>query len=254
LTVGAWDIAPAWHEQLNPAGRLLLPLWIRSAQKTVAFERADAHLSSVSISNCGFMRLRGQFAGPEAIVQLGDEGTVRVAVDDRSAVDPDVAHKLLTGSSRDFSTGVQIRPRAIWEGLLFWLALREPNFCSLSAEGEAARRGIVPRLFGTQDKFHDAYGLLEKDALCLLTRPPDEPTSAEPVEDPPPVELIVRSFGEGDALARRLIAQVTAWKDAGCPGGENLRIRAYPRDTGYAPSPNEIVVNKQWMQFVFDGS
>ena len=26
LTVGAWDIAPAWWEQLKPDGRLLLPL------------------------------------------------------------------------------------------------------------------------------------------------------------------------------------------------------------------------------------
>ncbi len=255
LTVGAWDIAPAWHEQLSPAGRLLLPLWIRGAQKTVAFERAEAHLSSVSISNCGFMRLRGQFAGPEALVQLGAEETVRAAVDDRSAVDADAAHKLLIGSSsRDFSTGVQISLRAIGERLLLWLALREPNFCGLSAEGEAARRSVVPCLFGTQDKSHGTYGLLEKDALCLLTRPPDEPAGTEPLEDPPPFELIVRSFGQGDALARRLIAQVVAWKDAGCPGGENLRIRAYPRDTGYAPSANEIVVNKQWMQFVFDGS
>ena len=253
LTVGAWDIAPPWHEQLSPGGRLLLPLWIRGAQKTVAFERADAHLSSVSISDCGFMRLRGQFAGPEALVQLGADGTIRLGVDDRIAVNPDTVHRLLASSSRDFSTGVQISPSAIWERLLFWLALREPNFCILSAEGEAAQRGIVPRLFGAQDKFHSAYGLLEKDALCLLTRFPDEPAGAEPVVAPP-IELIVRIFGEGDALARRLIALVTAWKDAGRPGNEGLRIRAYPRDTGYAPTGVEIVVNKQWMQFVFDGS
>ena len=32
LTVGAWDIAPAWIEQLRPGGRLLLPLAVGAVQ------------------------------------------------------------------------------------------------------------------------------------------------------------------------------------------------------------------------------
>ena len=64
LTVGAWDIAPAWREQLKPGGRLLIPLSIRALYRlSVAFQRADDHMESVSIKNCGFMLLRGAFAG-----------------------------------------------------------------------------------------------------------------------------------------------------------------------------------------------
>jgi len=33
LTVGAWDIVPAWWKQLKPGGRLLLPLEIKGAFK-----------------------------------------------------------------------------------------------------------------------------------------------------------------------------------------------------------------------------
>lgn len=65
LTVGAWDIAIAWQEQLKPDGRLVLPLTLRdNVQLTVAFEWADDCLESVSMSNCGFMKLRGAFAHP----------------------------------------------------------------------------------------------------------------------------------------------------------------------------------------------
>ena len=65
LTVGAWDIAIAWQEQLKPNGRLVLPLTLRdNIQLTVAFEWADDCLESVSVSNCGFMKLRGAFANP----------------------------------------------------------------------------------------------------------------------------------------------------------------------------------------------
>ncbi len=62
LTVGANDILPAWREQLKPEGRLLLPLGLRDLQVSVAFEQAEDHLASVSVTVCGFMRLRGAFA------------------------------------------------------------------------------------------------------------------------------------------------------------------------------------------------
>lgn len=66
LTVAAWDIAPAWEEQLKSSGRIVLPLILKDkVQLTVAFEFVDNYLVSVSKSNCGFMKLRGTFAEPE---------------------------------------------------------------------------------------------------------------------------------------------------------------------------------------------
>jgi protein-L-isoaspartate(D-aspartate) O-methyltransferase len=63
LTVAAWDIAPAWREQLKPNGRLILPLTLKEdVQVTAAFELADGYLVSVSATPCGFMKLRGAFA------------------------------------------------------------------------------------------------------------------------------------------------------------------------------------------------
>jgi protein-L-isoaspartate(D-aspartate) O-methyltransferase len=67
VTVGVWDVAPAWRDQLSAQGRLLLPLMMgvdRTHQLTVAFERADDHLRSVSVSGCGFMFAYGVLGGP----------------------------------------------------------------------------------------------------------------------------------------------------------------------------------------------
>lgn len=62
LTVGAWDIAPAWREQLSSSGCLLLPLRIKTRQVSVAFEPAGSYWVSVSVVPCGFMELRGALA------------------------------------------------------------------------------------------------------------------------------------------------------------------------------------------------
>jgi methyltransferase of FxLD system len=65
LTVGAWDITPAWEEQLAPQGRLVLPLTLLpSLMLSVAVERVDQGLQSVSATPCFFMPLRGAHAHP----------------------------------------------------------------------------------------------------------------------------------------------------------------------------------------------
>ncbi|CAI8026814.1 Protein-L-isoaspartate O-methyltransferase 2, partial [Geodia barretti] len=54
LTVAAWDIVPAWREQLKPGGRLLLPLEVgRSVQKSIAFDKTGDQLESASVKDCG---------------------------------------------------------------------------------------------------------------------------------------------------------------------------------------------------------
>jgi protein-L-isoaspartate(D-aspartate) O-methyltransferase len=68
-TVGVWEIAPAWFDQLRPGGVIVLPLWLRAgAQMCVAFVREEYGFRSVSLCACGFMRLRGPNAGPDAQV------------------------------------------------------------------------------------------------------------------------------------------------------------------------------------------
>ena len=45
-TAGAWDIPPAWVEQLSEVGRIVVPLRVRGRTRTIAFERSDDVLVS----------------------------------------------------------------------------------------------------------------------------------------------------------------------------------------------------------------
>ena len=124
LTVGAWDILPAWREQLAPGGRLLLPLEIKGGvQKSIAFEPADDCMESVSVKDCGFMPLRGQFATPVSVktIQLGPEPSLNLYVDYRTVVDADATYDLLMSPGRDQATMVRVTPgEVIFGGFALW--------------------------------------------------------------------------------------------------------------------------------------
>ncbi|MGO9876736.1 MAG: methyltransferase domain-containing protein [Acidimicrobiia bacterium] len=70
-TVGAWEVSPHWFGQLDLAGVLVMPLWVRPGlQVSVAFVRDEVGLRSESLTLCGFMRLRGPHAGPDSHVAV----------------------------------------------------------------------------------------------------------------------------------------------------------------------------------------
>jgi protein-L-isoaspartate(D-aspartate) O-methyltransferase len=78
LTVGTWDVLPHWFEQLADGGRIVLPLAIHTVQISAALERHDQTLASISLQPCGFMRLRGPFAGPEILAPLPEAQSMRL--------------------------------------------------------------------------------------------------------------------------------------------------------------------------------
>jgi protein-L-isoaspartate(D-aspartate) O-methyltransferase len=72
-TVGVWDLAPAWADQLAPTGTLVAPLWLRAGvHVTAAFTRpaGKQRLRSGRVAGCDFVRLRGPHAGPADIVEV----------------------------------------------------------------------------------------------------------------------------------------------------------------------------------------
>jgi len=263
LTVGAADIAPAWREQVVVGGRLVLPLEITrlhslfAAQLLLAFDRVDDHLESVAVRGCGFIRLRGAFSTASAEpVALGPEPGLNLVMN--TAGDVGSVYALLTGPSYDEAIGAGATPRMLW-GLHLWLALREPRFCVLYAQGDMTERGLVPFLQRRRDRFVETVGLYDGTTLCLLTYPPDQISSPTlPLAPDSPLDLVVRRFGPGTALTQRLREQAAAWEAAGRPFAwsadwtvENLRIRAYPRDTVYAVAANELVVDQRSARLVF---
>lgn len=259
LTVGAWDITPSWWEQMKPDGRLVLPLAI-AGQKSIAFEQKDDHLSSLSVRDCGFMRLRGAFADPRpgSVVQLGPDPGLEMWVGTEWSLDSETMYDWLIGPSRDWDVKATVAVHEIISGLLMWLALNEPNGGRMVAWDDMVERSIVPSLIGLGGKRKVVFTpvLLGETGLAALMRPPGQPAPlvdySELFTPGPPFALFVRQFGADGSLAQRLIARIQAWDAAGRPSSDGLHIRAYRRDCDYVPSEGEIVVEKRWTQLVLD--
>jgi len=174
LTVGAWDIAPAWVAQLEHGGRLLLPLALQgNVQKLVAFERAGDHLVSVSVRDGGFMPLRGAWAAPETHLPLGPAPGLSLGLGSPRAVDAAAIYALLAGPSRMWPTPVRAGARGLWGGVSLWLALHAPDMCGLTAIGDVAGHEIVPDLFAISPTYRATVGLLGPAALSVLIHPRD---------------------------------------------------------------------------------
>ncbi len=249
LTVGASDITPAWHEQLKPGGRLLLPLTLREPQVSVAFEQVDDHLASVSVRACGFMMLRGAFAEPAFRVQVGAEPLLFLWLREHRFLDTDTVHQWLTSPGRDRASGVNVVPRELFFGLPMWLALHEADYCQVLVDMSLVEQGIIPLFLQvfTASKFTSSFGILGDNGICLLTSPMAQFLNQEHAVAAP-FEVGVKSFGPDESLAARLIALVSTWNAAGHPTEEHLHIKAYPRDVAYIPAANETVIQKHWTQ------
>ena len=70
-TVGVRDLAPAWTQQLTPAGVLVAPLALHAGvHVSVGFARHGRHLRSRSLECCGFLPLRGSHAGANTFAKV----------------------------------------------------------------------------------------------------------------------------------------------------------------------------------------
>lgn len=262
LTVGAPDITPAWRDQMKPGGRMVLPLVLKGSMKSIAFEQANEHLTSLSVKDCGFIPLRGAFASMSSNrVQLGADEGLYLENEGGFLIDPDKAYDLLTGGSKDWAAGVEVNVWDVMAGELWtWLAFHEPQVCKLIAEGDVVDRNIVPPLFGIDGKQKSASTAVWFDGTTLLAliRPPDQTVplvDRDKLLDPGspfvlPFALFLRQFGPDGSTAQRLIAQIRGWNDAGRPSSQGMHIRAYPKDFEYMPSEGEYVVEKQWTKLV----
>ncbi len=216
-TVGVWDLPPAWLHQLDAGGRLVIPLSLRGAQRSVAFDLADGHLASASVRDCGFMRLRGAFAGPDASVSLGSG--MFLQTDDARRVDADALAAGLAAPGPDVTGEMTISAAEAFGGFRLWLALYEPHSADLAAFGSAANQETFPALMGTPGQAA-TVALFDEQSLAALVR---QTSNAEKFP------VVARSFGaNGGLVAEQLLKHARQWDHAGRPATENLHIDAYP--------------------------
>jgi protein-L-isoaspartate(D-aspartate) O-methyltransferase len=217
LTVGAYDVSPAWLAHLAEGGLLVLPLWLGTSDASVAFRKHGDTLASESLAPCGFMRLRGAEAGGAEWVPLLD-GRILGGEHARALADPVAAL-------------LKLRPRhRLWTrrdpAFLQWLGLRGHRVVALGAHpGREAKQRPVIRV-GLYAEGDDG------PALSLFgARLP-----------------VLLSFG-GKAAERMLEAESAEWQRETLLPLEQWRVTARPR-TDAEPAPGGLRLVRR--HFVYD--
>ncbi|MFB4274182.1 methyltransferase, FxLD system [Nonomuraea sp. MTCD27] len=220
-TVGVWDLAPAWLEQLSADGRLVVPLDLRGVQVSAAMERAGDHWASRSVAPCGFMRMRGPFAGTEVVTVLRQDPHVALALPEPREIGDVLAALEAVPTEITVKMEEAASPFAVVMGLSLWLALHEPRWCAVT--GKLSGRG-----------YGATAGIVEGDSIALLF-----------MEG----ALVARGHGAGGAkLAAELAAHVKAWDEAGRPEAGALRIEAHQGPVSGRP----LVIAKRHTTLVLD--
>ncbi|GAC1322541.1 MAG: hypothetical protein NVSMB22_09390 [Chloroflexota bacterium] len=244
LTVGAPDVLPAWWEQLTfPGGRLVLPLSLGGPQESIALEHVDDHLTSRSIYDCGFMRLRGPSAGREVVFPLGPDPGLFLTLQESSDLDPEQIHALLRRPYRDERVGIAARPQEAWGSLRLWLGLHDSRVCALTAEASMTEHDIVPPFLQSPspDTRNTSYGLVSRQSVNLLTYGTMSSSS---------YKLFIRSFGNDDGLGNRLREHVAAWDAAGRPTSDRLHVDVYRKGAAPQAGATEMLLSNPWTDIV----
>ncbi len=249
LTVGGWEIAPAWMEQLAENGRIVLPLSLNGPQFSVAFVRESSCLTSLSVVPCGFMPLRGSQTEPGVVLTFELPGLTVDLETEPAPADAPMIYQWLTGPYQDWPTWQQVSASEVWRSLYLWLALHEPYLANLTAQGTAVEQNIVPPLLvnGGGEDWCMTIGVISARGCAWLAWAISE-TGRPKRERVYP--LLVRQFGNDAAQAQRLVQHIEAWDRNGRFAGDGFYIRVYPNEVPVTAVSGEIVLPRRWHQFV----
>jgi len=266
VTAGAWDIAPAWLEQVVPGGLLVLPLSIRGIQLSVALQRRDDPRGprssgpsprgcdewvGMSAWRCGFVRMLGAFAGPEGAFLLDGPNGLIAQVSDGSPLDGPALQRALSTAPTGEQPLPQPGAQADLADLDLWLTVTAAGLdrvTVLAAPGGWLPLGSLLPFGGLVSNATDASRL--GVALLLPADPGPEPEAVQAAASgrAPPGQTgfgraasgaLVRGFGPtGAELAASLADLATRWVDLGRPGAQELGLVVRPVHAGRSAAPN----------------
>ena len=236
VTVGAWDIPPAWTDQLADDGTLTVPLRMRGLTRSITFVREADHLASRSAKICGFVTMQGAGAHRERLLLLRGE-EIGLRFDEELSADPDALNGALDTPRSEVWTGVTIGRSVPFDTLQMWLATALDGFCLLSVDPKLDTGLVAPqnRMACPAVVEGGSFAYL---ALRKINEDPDHP-------DRTTFEFGAHGFGpDAAALAEALAEQIRVW-DRDHRAGAGPRITAHPAATADERLPEGRVITKR---------
>ena len=164
VTVGPWDLPPAWFDQLAPGGRLVVPLHWRGQARSVAFTRHARVLGSVDSQLCGFIPMIGIVPAGEQTGEIVPD--VALFWDRDQNIDPAALREVFTGPETTVWSGVSVRAEEPFDRIWLRLTGTEAGTCRLDAEPAAVDAGLCRPAFSWRTP-----AIVDGHSLAYLTAP-----------------------------------------------------------------------------------
>ncbi|PSK96194.1 protein-L-isoaspartate(D-aspartate) O-methyltransferase [Murinocardiopsis flavida] len=236
VTAGAWDVPPAWRDQLTDDGVLVVPVRTFGLTRSWALRRRGSRLVSESHRQCGFVSIQGSGARAMRYVDIADG--VHLRLDEGQQVDATVVAERLMEPREEAWAGMSLAPRTVLSDLDLWLAARlareATEFVVLSAQAEAVESGTVAPAwrFGTPAAVHDGAFAYRSKLRWADRR----------------LDLGAYAHGpQAKAAAGQMVEHMRAWVDAGCPSPV---LHVLPAQTPDGELPEGTVVDKRHTRLV----
>jgi protein-L-isoaspartate(D-aspartate) O-methyltransferase len=229
LTVGAWDLPPAWWAQQAPGGRLVVPLRWRGQTRSVAFTHADGLLRSDSVELCGFVPMAGQNGERNGHIDTG--GEIALYWDAGQPIDPAALRGVLDQSRTARWPTVTVGAEEPLDGIWLRLTATEPGTCRIAADRAAVDAGLCTPAIPVRSP-----ALADGGSLAYLALRHQEGNASR---------WELGAIGHGPAgpdLADRICTQIRAWDR-----DRTARpvITAYPAGTPDDQLPGAHAIGKQ---------
>jgi protein-L-isoaspartate(D-aspartate) O-methyltransferase len=223
VTAAAWDLPPAWSDQLTGAGRIAVPLVMNTFTRSLGLRRAAGHWESASAQLCGFVPFQGLGAAPVRKLPLAGPGGGQVTLrlgDETGRDGLGLLDRALWSGPVTSWSGLTIAEQVGFEDLQLWLAGFLPGFCRVDATDSP----VLPADEANRTWF--GFGGVLGDSFSVMAVRKTGVAGAE-------YEFGTTGFGPHAAAAgEALISQVAAW---------DARGRAIPQDAfAYWPAGTPI--------------
>jgi protein-L-isoaspartate(D-aspartate) O-methyltransferase len=239
LTVGAFDLPPAWWNQLAPGGRLVVPLRWRGQTRSVAFVREGDRLRSDSVQLCGFVPMIGQDS--ELSGHLDADGSVTLYWDGDQDITLDVLSGVLTRPKTAVWSGVTVASTEPFDGVWLRMTGAEPGTCRMAVDRAAVDAGLATPAIPSRSP-----ALAKGDSLAYFT--------FRRLEDDVERRSELGAIGHGLAgaeLAERLTDQIRAW---GAARTTDPIVTAYPASTPREQLGTAHVIDKRYSRLTVSTS
>jgi protein-L-isoaspartate(D-aspartate) O-methyltransferase len=144
VTVGAWDIPPAWLDQLTPTGRIVVPLRFAGITRLIAFDRSPGSpvLRASNYRLGSFVPMQGDGAATEQLIAVTPDIGLRLDQQSTTTFDVPALRKALNSPPVESWSGT---PFDMPDELELFLLTSGPELPMLHAAQAAVDQGVVNR-------------------------------------------------------------------------------------------------------------